>query len=222
MAILDYNGNASMNTTPYANSDWTSGSVGTYRGFGADWFNAENIAKEDWVRQEQSAQNAFERSLYQNQLNNDFNASEAQKDRDFQSQEATTAYNRQRELRQTAYQDTISDLKAAGINPLLAVTQGASSSASVQSASGSRASSGSSSSGGSGHSAGSGIPSKGQLGSVLGTIGSIATAAMAGSLQASKIASTERIAAMKNSFTDITTDSDGVVKYIRQRSNNKK
>jgi len=40
-----------------------------------------------------------------------------------------TAYAQQRELRQTAYQDTTKDLQAAGLNPMLAYSNGATSAA---------------------------------------------------------------------------------------------
>jgi len=40
-----------------------------------------------------------------------------------------TAYAQQRQLRQTAYQDTTADLKAAGLNPMLAYSNGATSAA---------------------------------------------------------------------------------------------
>lgn len=60
----------SLNTTPVGN---------TYRGFGASYFNNRNIAKEDFMRAEQSADNQLARDLYLSQYVNDFNASEAQK-----------------------------------------------------------------------------------------------------------------------------------------------
>lgn len=50
--------------------------------------------------------------------------------RDDARQTNQTAYAQQRELRQTAYQDTTADLKAAGLNPMLAFSNGATAAAS--------------------------------------------------------------------------------------------
>lgn len=53
----------------------------------------------------------------------------------FAADSATTAYDRQVSFRRTAYQDTTQDMQAAGLNPMLAYTNGATSAAGVNMAS---------------------------------------------------------------------------------------
>lgn len=89
----------------------------TWRGFGANELNAIEIAREDWMRGEQSAQLAFQRE-------SEFNAAEAQKNRDWQERMANTEIQRRME-----------DLKKSGLNPVLAVSQGGASSPSGSTAS---------------------------------------------------------------------------------------
>lgn len=74
----------------------------TYRGLGSSIFNANDIALEDWQRQEQSNILSHERQA-------EFNAIEAEKSRDWQEYMSNTSYQRM-----------VADMKKAGINPIMA------------------------------------------------------------------------------------------------------
>lgn len=120
----------------------------TYRGIGSDWFNAGNIEREDWQRNEQSLNNAFYRDLYKFGVESNFNASEAKKFRDWQHNENSLAWERSMQASNTEYQRAVADMKEAGINPILAFSQGGASSPTASAGSGSAGSASISSSAG--------------------------------------------------------------------------
>lgn len=94
-----------MNTTPFEINE-----NGANRFWG---LNNAGVAAEDWVRAEQSADNALARDLYFLEHQNAFNAEEAQKTRDYAEHQRTTAY-----------QTAVADMKKAGLNPILAYMNG--------------------------------------------------------------------------------------------------
>lgn len=59
-----------------------------------------------------------------NSAGNAFNAEEARKQREFDQYEAAVARDWQNQMRATQYQTAVGDMKAAGLNPMLAYQQG--------------------------------------------------------------------------------------------------
>lgn len=90
--------------------------------FGAFFDAAMQIPK--MMHAEEMAEDAQQDNSVQNNLSREFNAQEAEKARGFNSAQAAVQRNWEEYMSGTQHRRTVSDLREAGLNPLLSATRG--------------------------------------------------------------------------------------------------
>lgn len=134
--------------------DFFEGIVNGLFGLGQTaWGNHQQRSLQDEANKFNREEAALNRSFQADQVKSamEFNSAEAVKNRDFQEMQTGTARDWAEKMANSTYQRAIGDLRAAGLNPMLAYSQGGAPMPSVSTPTGSQASGAPASSGTSTH-----------------------------------------------------------------------